>query len=294
MCGICGYFGINTVFDTVGYENIKKLILSIEHRGKDATGIYTSVNDKIYKAPIRPELFFEYSEQFDEFVCAIESSNAVIMHNRLSTSGSPEINRNNQPFRLLDYVFAHNGVYWYYYSTYHERKVKKTKIEKISNTEIDNDSYELFKILFNKKLIINEKTITRAIEKEYNLLSYAISVYDARNNILYLSKDDEKPLYYLTDNRTVLIYCSESSYLKKLKKKSDIELKLYEVQDYHILKIYKIYNKLYIDKFKIAVDDTYTYKYHNYYTTNYKTTKHRKNNEDYYQYYYNDFEYFYK
>jgi len=294
MCGICGYFGIKRVLEVLGYEEIKNLSLSIEHRGRDATGIYCNSVNKIYKAPLRPKTFFEYSEQFTEFIDAIENSDAVICHNRLSTSGSPEINRNNQPFQLCDYVFAHNGVYWFDYSEYHRKITNKTKIERIADNTIDNDSYELFKILFNKNLEINEKTIVSAIENDYSLLSYAFSVYDSKNDVLYLSRDDEKPLYYLTDSKTTLIYCSESEYLKKLKKKIDLDLKLYQVKDYELIKVEKIYNKIYIDKYKIAVEYNYRYNYKYYSKTEKHKNSNRKQSDIYYQYYYNDFEYYYK
>lgn len=112
MCGICGYVTLSgqPASDDV-IASFKKLMLAIDSRGGDATGM-AYVNEGrlvIEKSPVKAPAFVD-SKPF-EFLKSRRPSIAI-GHTRYATTGHQEFNRNNHPQVSLDKGMAlvHNGV----------------------------------------------------------------------------------------------------------------------------------------------------------------------------------------
>jgi glucosamine 6-phosphate synthetase-like amidotransferase/phosphosugar isomerase protein len=113
MCGIAGYISKNDKpFDI---DKIKKMLLDIESRGRDATGIaFISENKKfkIMKAPVMAHEFVTLKE-FKENETQIANSRIVLLHARAASNGSPSKNTNNHPIYNRFGVIIHNGIVRY-------------------------------------------------------------------------------------------------------------------------------------------------------------------------------------
>ena len=110
MCGIAGVVPQKGI--GVKSEDIKKLLLDIESRGKDATGIYVGgANPRIIKSTVTASEFIK-DERVDRFIAELENPancGPIFMHTRASTGSCSDDNDNNHPFYVGDYVIVHNG-----------------------------------------------------------------------------------------------------------------------------------------------------------------------------------------
>lgn len=90
---------------------IKQLLISMEDGGKDATGIaFIMPNDVIY-AKQKGKASEVISNTFEDDIEQYSSkANAIILHTRASTHGSPNNNDNNHPILGEKYILVHNGI----------------------------------------------------------------------------------------------------------------------------------------------------------------------------------------
>lgn len=109
MCGIAGFFVKDP---SIGNLELlaDQLLLGIEHRGHDATGMLAipkgGTNAYFYKEDIPAEYFVQTREFMPENV------ETVLLHTRLATQGKPEQNENNHPVQFKTCFATHNGVIW--------------------------------------------------------------------------------------------------------------------------------------------------------------------------------------
>jgi glucosamine 6-phosphate synthetase-like amidotransferase/phosphosugar isomerase protein len=83
-----------------------RLLNSLQRRGTDAWGYFDG--SRVHKEPGPFYMSPKYDTLVDELLEA--ETNIFLCHTRLATKGDPQENKNNHPFTLGDFVFAHNGV----------------------------------------------------------------------------------------------------------------------------------------------------------------------------------------
>lgn len=110
MCGIAGFAiapGDRGRLDIAGLT--RALLLGIEHRGKDATGVaFVSPSGRVRLAK-RPEAASKFLGKRRGI-----GANAIVglLHTRAATQGSPANPANNHPIAVGDVIGIHNGVLW--------------------------------------------------------------------------------------------------------------------------------------------------------------------------------------
>lgn len=105
MCGIAGYSISKTDAPHVNARAMAQdLLRAIESRGRDASGIAWSVQDKVW--------FQKEAITASKLAPLLESGQArtLIAHTRWATQGSPDDNGNNHPIHVDGLVGVHNGV----------------------------------------------------------------------------------------------------------------------------------------------------------------------------------------
>lgn len=107
----CGIGGVSTSYPfRVDEAKICFRILdSLQRRGKDAWGYFDG--RQVYKEPGAFQDSAKYGTLIDDLVNT--GTNIFLCHTRRATQGDPNENKNNHPFTLDDFVFAHNGVLYY-------------------------------------------------------------------------------------------------------------------------------------------------------------------------------------
>lgn len=108
---MCGIGGISTSYPFTEKEATIcwRLLGSLQRRGRDAWGYFDGLTT--YKEPGAFDESVKYETLIDDLVRA--RTNIFLCHTRHATQGDPEINKNNHPFELGDFVFAHNGVLYF-------------------------------------------------------------------------------------------------------------------------------------------------------------------------------------
>ncbi|RLG02016.1 MAG: hypothetical protein DRN49_00055 [Thaumarchaeota archaeon] len=173
MCGIGGIILANR---KLNFDEVYKLATHLETRGRDAFGfLLLSRRGRVRRHFKLPSPATEVLAELEKLIAPIiESSYGILMHTRAATFGEPIINRNNHPFRISHYYFAHNG-----YCSY-------TPLE-WSQKRIQTDSFNgLFVPLIQK--IENGESIKQVVWKAYEEYSAtgAFWLYDERLRKLYL------------------------------------------------------------------------------------------------------------
>src|SRR3990167_8758938 len=112
MCSIAGIYRIGK--ESVKEEQIRALLLSLEHRGRDASGIALIKDDgeifvtKDDSAAWRFVSSRAYEEAIEEQLD--ENIRIVLTHTRLATQGSPRNPVNNHPVSDETAAIVHNGM----------------------------------------------------------------------------------------------------------------------------------------------------------------------------------------
>src|SRR5258708_7551026 len=105
MCGIAGA-SLSPNAQVNARRIAKAMLLSIESRGRDATGFaFRDVNGEfqIHKADIDATLFVKHR------LCLPRNTRTWISHTRFATQGEPTFNENNHPILAGSVVGVHNG-----------------------------------------------------------------------------------------------------------------------------------------------------------------------------------------
>ena len=111
MCGIAGIARANQDLK-ITEKIITDMLLSLEIRGRDATGISwqdTSKKFYILKTPARASDFVQLPEYKENIQKVIESP-IILLHTRAATQGWPGNNQNNHPIFNKKGIIIHNGV----------------------------------------------------------------------------------------------------------------------------------------------------------------------------------------
>lgn len=110
MCGIVGIHFKNPRDLGVGRENLEsfvdELLLGIEHRGRDATGLLTvdaGGKANLIKADVNASTFIRWRDNVPKRV------RTILGHTRFATQGGPENLDNNHPVQFGSCFVIHNG-----------------------------------------------------------------------------------------------------------------------------------------------------------------------------------------
>ena len=132
MCGIAGIHRFGKA--PIDPDAIEPLLLAIEHRGMDATGI-ALMNGKelhVLKNDV-PAWKFVAEKGFTAFLNEFFDENltdTVLLHTRAATKASPKVLKNNHPIHAKKGAIIHNGVVWrddeLFNTTYREQRHAET------------------------------------------------------------------------------------------------------------------------------------------------------------------------
>ena len=207
---MCGLFGLIDYKNSLAAKQKEKIIKILsaecEVRGTDAAGIAYVENGeiKIYKRPLPAhKIKFRF-----------KSNPSVIMgHTRMTTQGNEKFNYNNHPFysEKLKFALAHNGV------INNDKKLRKA--EKLSQTNIQTDSYIAVQLIENKGTL-NLETLKFMAEKVEG--SFCFTLLDRENNFYIVKGNNPIAVYDFGD---FYIYASTEEILDKTLKKLKIKSK---------------------------------------------------------------------
>ncbi len=203
MCGILGIIGTYNSNKTI------KALKKIEHRGKDAFGVFYRENDK------NNLKHFIKKEEIVQFLTKI-NPNIALIHNLLSIN-----NYVPQPLYKNNLVFLYNG------EIYNWKTLKKKY-----NLEGKNDT-EVFLNLIIKKGIENIKSILKEIDGDY-----AVACIDLKTERIYLFRDrlGIKPLFYKLTSDGFYI-ASENKTFKEMTEINPREIVIYNIPNRKIEKV---------------------------------------------------------
>jgi predicted glutamine amidotransferase len=197
MCGIAGVHFFNskkTSFKTWEKEMlVNELLLGIEHRGTDATGIATIRGNGdiwIEKAELEAKEFVKHRTSLDKRV------KTILLHTRYATKGHQSNNLNNHPVVNDNAVITHNG------HIRNDDDVFKENSDLNRTAEVDS---EAIAALFNKYGVEKAHLALQELEG-----GFAIAAIDQRiPTALVLAKGKTSPLTYYKNN-DFIVWASES------------------------------------------------------------------------------------
>ena len=107
MCGLFGYIGKSQASKS-DIKNLKRLAILSERRGSDSSGILCATDNgiSIFKANSPISKLLSQINVND----AVSESTVLLGHTRLSTHGSSEDPKHNQPVLKYGFVLFHNGI----------------------------------------------------------------------------------------------------------------------------------------------------------------------------------------
>ncbi len=237
---MCGIFGLIVKPQAkIPSTNIKGIIKRIailsESRGKDSSGIAfrNKIDQKIHiikgDIPIHELLQTnEYEKELSSAVLAFEQGKgfSAFGHARLVTNGSQLQEVNNQPVIKDDIIVIHNGIIvnadelWLKHDTLHrEYSIDTEIIPAVLRSELKKDS-DILSCL-NKTFLEIQGTFSIA------------AMFNDLNQFLLVTNNGS--LYFMTDNKSYLIFASEKYFLSELIK--DENFKAFPINIGEVIKI---------------------------------------------------------
>jgi len=195
MCGIAG-FCLNKGHKVRPSEVASQMLLDIEHRGTDATGmayISTRTGQKVVTKRAVPATVFIQS---GESRC--KNVNTMILHTRYATQGSPKNSHNNHPITRGSITLTHNG-----HCQNDKELFKQLKVSRIA--QVDSEAIVAL-------IAYGKGTITERLEKiEGNAAlawveskdPYTLHLARVRTSPLWVGQSREGSLFYGSTKQTV-------------------------------------------------------------------------------------------
>ncbi len=225
MCGIFGL--IIRTSSGIHSRNIKNILVKIalfsESRGKDSSGIafrdITNNTIDVIKGdiPVRQLLKSkELNNSLEQSLLSFKQGNgfAAFGHARLVTNGSQLQEVNNQPVIKDNILCIHNGIITNVDELW--LKHKELKREYLIDTEIIP---ALIRKELNKRNDLSQ-VINHALNQLEGTYSVATMYQDLDQFVLVTNNGS---LYYLTDNKSYIVFASEGYFLKKLIEESSFK-----------------------------------------------------------------------
>jgi glucosamine 6-phosphate synthetase-like amidotransferase/phosphosugar isomerase protein len=174
---ICGIGGISTSYTFTAEEAAMahRLLVSLTRRGTDAWGYFDGKT--LYKESgsfLQSEKYYTLPDDLLE-----AKTNIFLCHTRLATQGDPGNNKNNHPFALDPFVFAHNGIIY--------------KTDDFDNKwTIETDSFWLLYWIWYEYRKLND--VPQAIDAGVDHVrgTYACWLYNRKEKSVYLFRTLER------------------------------------------------------------------------------------------------------
>jgi predicted glutamine amidotransferase len=218
MCGIAGIFETDRAFDYNRVELARQLLLSIETRGKHATG-YAYIQDHatvLEKADVKASDFVQAANYFTDQSPYVPRT--LLLHARYATQGSPTINENNHPIysKRSGLTMIHNG-----WLTNEAQLLKRFRLKKDAEVDSETVLRLIEHFMLNKK-----KRIITAIKLAMRQLKgvFACALISERHpNTLWLWRSGY-PLVYTQAPNGAFIFASTEALLEDALKKARIKV----------------------------------------------------------------------
>lgn len=170
MCGISGLKRMGPDSSPIGFDQIRQLLVGLEHRGLHATGMcfqYSNGRLEVIKGPEQAWKFVA-GRKVEEWVAEHLTNDVMtcILHNRAWTQGHPNKNENNHPVYCGTTAIVHNGGIHNDHTLFRELKLQR-------RAEVDSD-------------------IIRAILDEWGLTTEGVKMLNKMNGaaaVAAVSKD---------------------------------------------------------------------------------------------------------
>lgn len=212
MCGIAG-FSISPNEDLDVEMMTISLLLDIEHRGQDATGIAwcDEAGDRWFRKNNK-----RASKFIDGEWHLTDDAKVAIMHTRAATQGAPEFNENNHPIVTNHLVGVHNGI------IANDREVTK-RFDLPRGAEVDSEV--IFRVL--EKFDVNK--VGRVLEGDA-----ACAWMDTRedDHLLHVAAFGGRPVWIATTVGGSFIFASTLNAVCAAADLCDAEIKdCYDLKD---------------------------------------------------------------
>jgi len=239
MCGIAGIVG------KVNADVAERLIVALQSRGRDATGVGVVKGKSVYVYKTNVEAaHFVKLPMWSSARKRMKDSHVVLLHTRAATHGSPTNNDNNHPIYTDDSLIIHNGV------------VNVGK--KYGNSYGETDTEQFLRAIEDNGGGIEGIQGAAKITSGWLAIAYQ-SLNDPYTILLY---KDGSPLAVYEEDGTI-IFCSEKKIIAQAIQKDEKDFKVRHLEAEYIYKLmYKSRRaKLKKTDYKAA---TKTYNYQNY------------------------------
>lgn len=204
----------------------KSLLLGIEHRGYDATGL-AFIDDKhrfqIHKRDVEASKFVKRD------LCLPRKATTAILHTRMWTQGKPEVNGNNHPIPQGTLVGVHNG--WVTNDT-----DLWGKLVKYERRMAEVDSEVIFALLAHGLEDSNTNVLGALESIKANL---AVAWLDREKpDTLFLARGHSSPLWLGQTEGGSLIFASEKTAVAEAADTAHLELThLREVEEGNLFQV---------------------------------------------------------
>jgi len=129
MCGIAGIKRMGVDSTPIGYDQITQLLMGIEHRGIDATGICLQRQDGKLSWIKKDEAAWQFvsSGKTKKFIeeNLTDEVMTCILHTRAWTCGPPTNQANNHPLTVGKVAVVHNGMIGNHHALFSQTKLKR-------------------------------------------------------------------------------------------------------------------------------------------------------------------------
>lgn len=178
MCGLVGFMATKPIKGTSAERLAHYLLAASDVRGNQAAGAVFRDNKgalTLTKAPCAGAKLK---------MTAPDAVTAFLGHTRLATGGDVKKNKNNHPWIVGDYAYAHNGVLW--------NDAELANKHELPYTNVETDSYIVPRLLtkFGGLNMSNLKKVCEAVEGNFvfEFLRKEGVMFAMSDNPLYISQ----------------------------------------------------------------------------------------------------------
>ena len=206
MCGISG-FSLNPNDSSItNSRNLAgRLLLGIEHRGRDATGACwfgPNGSSETQKHAVTASAFVRGLSMW-------KKTNDAILHTRMWTQGSPDNNDNNHPIHVGPVTGVHNGGIWNDDSLFRSMSEDITR-----NAEVDSEA-AFAAIAYGVGRLPHANNLMDCLEKIEGTAALAWYDSDDDRRTLHLARVYGSPLVIAQNNFGSLFFASTEATIKE-------------------------------------------------------------------------------
>jgi hypothetical protein len=206
MCGISGFsLNPNDTSITNSRTLAGKLLLGIEHRGRDATGacwINPNGGREVQKHAVTATAFVRNLSMW-------KRTNDAILHTRMWTQGSPENNDNNHPIVVGPVVGVHNGGIWNDNTIFNDMRADIDRI-----AEVDSEA-AFAAIAYGIGRLPQANNLMDCLEQIEGTAALAWYDEDDDKHTLHLARVYGSPLVIAQNNFGSLFFASTEETIKE-------------------------------------------------------------------------------